>query len=77
MDALGELLSSGVEAGGGSVVASSVSGDGLSLEVEVGADEVQELLSGVVSEGVGLRGVGLPTLSLSLDLSNDVAVDGV
>ena len=77
VDALGELVSSGVETGGSSVVASLVSSNSLALEVDVGANEVQELLSGVVSEGVGLSGVSLPTLGLGGDLSNDVVVDGV
>ena len=77
MDALGELVSSGVEAGGSSVVASLVSSNSLALEVDVGANEVQELLSGVVSEGVSLRLVGFPTFSLSLDLRNDSGVNGV
>ena len=77
MDALGELVSSGVETGGSSVVASLVSSNSLALEVDVGANEVQELLSGVVSEGVCLRLVGFPAFSLSLDLRNDSGVNGV
>ena len=78
MDALGELVSSGVEAGGGGADALvGIGGHGSVLEVQVGSNEVQELLSAVVSEGVGLNGVRFPTLSLCLDLSNDLLVDGV
>jgi hypothetical protein len=77
VDALGKLVSSGIKAGGGSVVASLVSGDSLRLKFDVGSNEIQELLSGVVSEGVSLRLVGFPTLSLSLDISNDSGVNGV
>jgi hypothetical protein len=78
VDAGGELLSSGVEASGGSTEGLiDISSEGLGLVVNVGANEVQELLSGVVLEGVSLSGVSFPTLGLSLNLSNDVCVDGV
>jgi len=78
VDALRELVSSGVEWGGGSTEGLvDIGGGNLRLEIDVGGDEVKELLSGVVSEGVSLRSVGFPTLGLSLDLINQLLVDGV
>jgi hypothetical protein len=77
VDAFGELFSSRIKVSGGSDVVSLIGGRSSSLEVEIGAEEVQELLSCVISEGISLRDMSLPTLSLSLDLSNDVIVNGV
>jgi len=46
------------------------------LVVEVGTDEVEELLSAEVAEGVGLGGVDLPRDD-TLELFNELLSDGV
>lgn len=67
----------GVEVGGeGTDGGSLIGGGDVVLVVDVGTDEVEELLSGHVTEGVSLNGVGLPR-SVGLDLVNELLSDGV
>ena len=65
-----------VEVGRESANGGGLGGGSNVLVVNVGADEVEELLSGEVAERVGLSGVSLPS-GLSLDLSNEFFSDGV
>jgi hypothetical protein len=78
VDACGELLRAGVEAGGeGLDGAVQVA---LNLEAgsgNVGAYEAEEFLSGIVAEGVILGVVGLPSRGSLSDGLDDLSVDGV
>ena len=78
MDARVELLRAGIEVGGEGLkravlaVLSLESGSG-----DVGADHLEELLAGLVGEGVGLGGVSLPGVGVGSDGRNHLVVDGV
>jgi hypothetical protein len=74
----GELRTvTGVEVGGeGTDGGSLIGGGDVVLVIDVSTDEVEELLSGHVTEGVSLWGVGLPR-GVGLDLVNELLSDGV
>ncbi len=79
MDALcGELGTvTGVKVDGESTDGGSLSGGGdVVLVIHVGTDEVEELFSAHVTEGVSLEGVGLPR-GVGLDLVNELLSDRV
>ena len=79
MNALcGELRTvTGVEVGGEGTDGGGLIGGGyVVLVVDVSTNEVEELLSGHVTEGVSLNGVGLPR-GVGLDLVNELLSDGV
>ena len=68
---------SGVEVGGeGTDGGSLIGGGDVVLVVHVSTDEVEELLSGHVTEGVSLWGVGFPR-GVGSDFINELLSDGV
>jgi hypothetical protein len=79
VDAVGGELGTvtGVEVGGeGTDGGSLVSSGDVVLVVHVSTDEVEELLSGHVTKGVSLNGVGLPR-GVGSDFFNELLSDGV
>ena len=78
VDASCELVGAGVEVCGKDlkravlVVLNLESGGG-----DVSADHLEELLTSLVSEGVGLGGVSLPSVGVCSDSSDHLVVDGV